>query len=104
MKILCAGLAILVLSLSPSISYAGNCGNSNHSHSPEALRTMAQSYFNEMDLNGDGIVEKQEFEKSEMAKSVKSFEMLQPDDTGAVRLEAFVESFVTAHSKAPTET
>ena len=51
-----------------------------------------------MDLNGDKVVTKEEFEKSKMRKMVKSFDALKPDDNGVVKRSSFIELFIKAHS------
>ena len=77
-----------------SPAHAGNCGVGAHAHNPQE---MASKYFDQMDANGDDIVTKTEFEASPMAKAVKSFDALQPDESGVVKKNTFIENFVKTH-------
>jgi hypothetical protein len=79
-------------SLSPA--HAGNCDGGTHAHNPQE---MASKYFDQMDANGDETVTKAEFEASPMAKAVKSFDALQPNESGVVTKNTFIENFVKTH-------
>ena len=79
--------------LSPA--YAGSCGGGgDHAHN---LQEMASKYFNRMDANGDKIITKAEFEASPMANMIKSFDALEPNESGVVTKSAFIETFVKMH-------
>jgi hypothetical protein len=93
-----AWLLAAAFGLSPA--YAGSCVGSNQVHSPQA---MAEKYFDQMDANRDTIVTKAEFEASEMASMIKSFDVLGPDENGEVRKPAFIKSFMEAHAAHRTE-
>ena len=84
--------------LSPA--QAGSCGEGDHTHNPQE---MASKYFDQMDANGDDIVTKSEFEASPMAKAVKSFDALQPDESGVVKKNTFIEYFVKTHPVSKNE-
>ena len=73
---------------------AGSCGGGNHVHSPQE---MATKYFDQIDVNSDEIITRAEFEASSMAKIIKSFDVLQPDEKGLVTKPDFIEAFVKAH-------
>ena len=94
MKILASAVLVTVLFLAPA-AMAGSCGGAAHTHSP---KEMANHYFDKMDLNGDKVVTKEEFEKSKMQKMVKSFDALKPDDNGVVKRSSFIELFIKAYS------
>ena len=95
MKIIAPAVLALSLISAPS-AMAGGCNGAVHKHSPEE---MANFYFDKMDLNGDNIVTKGEFEKSSMKNLVKSFDALAPDDSGTVNRDSFIRSFIQAHSE-----
>ena len=84
--------------LSPA--QAGSCGEGDHTHNPQE---MASKYFDQMDANGDDIVTKTEFDASPMAKAVKSFDALQPDESGIVTKKTFIETFVKTHPAPKNE-
>ena len=65
---------------------------------------MAENYFDQIDLNGDQIVDLAEFKRSQLSGMVKSFDTLQPDANGLVRRKAFIDAFVKAHSEPDIET
>ena len=77
-----------------SPAYAGSCGGGDHAHN---LEEMASKYFNRMDANGDEIITKTEFEASTMANMIKSFDALEPNESGVVTKSAFIETFVKMH-------
>ena len=79
---------------------AGNCGGENHMHNTQKI---AEMYFMEMDLDGNGTINNAEFVKSKISKMIKSFDVLQPDEEGLVHKTAFIQSFVEAHSEPKTE-
>jgi len=89
-------LPILFISATFLVSpaHAGSCGTGAHAHNPQE---MASKYFDQMDSNGDDIVTKTEFEASPMSKAVKSFDALNPDESGVVKKNTFIENFVKAH-------
>ena len=93
-----AAMASVLFALSPA--YAGGCGKGDHAHS---LQEMASKYFNQMDANGDEIVTKAEFEASPMAKMVKSFEALEPNESGEITKSAFIETMVKMHPETKNE-
>jgi hypothetical protein len=66
-------------------------------------KETAIKYFEQMDQNGDGAITKAEFEKSTVAKMIKLFSALQPDDNGLVKKSEFIENFIKAHSKPKFE-
>ena len=84
--------------LSPA--YAENCGGGDHAHN---LEEMASKYFNRMDANGDEIITKAEFEASTMKNMVKSFDSLQPNESGVVTKSDFIETFVKMHPVTKNE-
>jgi Ca2+-binding EF-hand superfamily protein len=84
--------------LSPA--YAGSCGGGDHAHN---LEEMASKYFNRMDANGDEIITKAEFEASTMKNMVKSFDSLQPNESGVVTKSDFIETFVKMHPVTKNE-
>ncbi len=96
--ILSAVFASVLFALTPA--YAGNCDGGNHAHN---LQEMASKYFNQMDANGDEIINRKEFEISPMAKMIKSFDVLKPNDSGEVTKSAFVETFIKMHSETKNE-
>jgi hypothetical protein len=79
---------------------AGNCGGGAHAHNPQE---MASKFFDQMDLNGDATVTKAEFEASPVAKAVKSFDSLQPNESGLVTKKTFIEIFVKTHPMPKNE-
>ena len=81
-------------------AYAGGCGGDNHVHSPQE---MATKYFDQMDVNSDETITKAEFEASSMAKMIKSFDVLRPDENGRVAKSDFIEAFVKAHPAPKNE-
>ena len=81
-------------------AYAGSCGGGNHVHSPQE---MATKYFDQIDVNSDEIITKAEFEASSMAKMIKSFDVLRPDENGRVAKSDFIEAFVKAHAAPKNE-
>ena len=83
-----------------SPAYAGSCGGGDHGHNPQE---MASKYFNQMDANGDEIITKAEFEASNMAKMIKSFDALEPNESGVVTKSAFIETFVKMHPVTKNE-
>lgn len=83
-----------------SSALAGGCGDGNHA---QLTGAMAAKYFEQMDLNGDQSVTKAEFEKSPMAKMVKSFNSLGPNENGLVEKDAFIETFLKAHAASKKE-
>jgi hypothetical protein len=96
--VLTAALLASVISAAPA--YASGCVGGDHVHSAQDI---AAKHFDQMDANGDEIVTKQEFENSPMAKSLKSFEVLKPNETGVVTKGAFIESFIKAHPQMQKE-
>ena len=93
-----AVIVSVLFALSPA--YAGNCGGGNHAHN---IQEMASKYFNQMDANGDEIITKAEFEASPMEKMVKSFDDLQPNESGEVTKSAFIENMVKMHPETKNE-
>ena len=93
-----AAFVIGLFSLSPA--HAGGCGKGYHAHSPQE---MASKYFNQMDANGDEIVTKAEFEASPVAKMIKSFDALEPNDSGEVTKSAFIQIMVKMHPETRYE-
>ena len=91
-------LMVAFFAISPA--HAGSCGGGDHVHSPQE---MATKYFDQMDANSDEIVTKAEFEASPMARMIKSFDVLQPNKTGQVTKNAFIEAFVKAHPAPKNE-
>ena len=91
-------IASVLFVLSPA--YAGSCGKGNHVHN---LQEMASKYFSQMDANGDEIVTKEEFEASPMAKMVKSFDALDPNENGVVTKSAFIQTMVKMHPETKNE-
>ncbi|MDE0992126.1 MAG: hypothetical protein OSA23_02935 [Rhodospirillales bacterium] len=83
-----------------SPAYAGSCGGGDHGHNPQE---MASKYFNQMDANGDEMITKAEFEASNMAKMIKSFDALEPNESGVVTKSAFIETFVKMHPVTKNE-
>ena len=79
---------------------AGSCGGAAQADNP---KEMAVKYFKQMDTNGDDVITKLEFDASSMAKMVKSFDVLNPNERGEVEKKHFIESFVKAHSKPKDE-
>lgn len=53
---------------------AGNCGTGAQAHNPQEL---AVKYFDQMDINEDGVVTKDEFTASPFSKILKTFDILQ---------------------------
>ena len=99
MKILASAVLVTVLFLAPA-AMAGSCGGAAHTHSP---KEMANHYFDKMDLNGDKVVTKEEFEKSKMQKMVKSFDALEPNESGVVTKSAFIQTMVKMHPETKNE-
>ena len=93
-----AVIASVLFTLSPT--YAGSCGKGDHAHS---LQEMASKYFEKMDANGDEIVTKAEFEASPVAKMIKSFDALEPNDSGEVTKSAFIQIMVKIHPEIRNE-
>jgi len=81
-----------LFALSPA--YAGSCDGGDHAHN---LQEMASKYFNQMDADGNEIITKAEFEASPMANMIKSFDALEPNESGVVTKSAFIETFVKMH-------
>ena len=96
--ILPAVFVSVLFALTPA--YAGSCDGGNHAHN---LQEMASKYFNQMDANGDEIINRKEFEASPMAKMIKSFDVLEPNENGEVTKSAFVETFIKMHSETKNE-
>ena len=93
-----AVIASVLFTLSPT--YAGSCGKGDHAHS---LQEMASKYFNQMDANGDEVVTKAEFEASSVAKMIKSFDALEPNESGEITKSAFIETMVKMHPETKNE-
>ena len=91
--ILASTLVLLTLTTSPSMS--GSCDGTNHVH---PTKEAALLYFEQMDVNKDNLVDKFEFTKSKISNIVSSFEELQPDVSGVLRKDAFIEYFVKVHA------
>ena len=87
-----------LFALSPA--YAGSCGGGDHAHN---LEEMASKYFNRMDANGDEIITKTEFEASTLAKMIKSFDSLEPNESGVVTKSDFIKTFVKMHPVTKNE-
>ena len=64
---------------------------------------MASKYFNQMDANGDEVVTKAEFEASSVAKMIKSFDALEPNESGEITKSAFIETMVKMHPETKNE-
>jgi hypothetical protein len=90
--VMSAAFVSAFFSLSPA--HAGNCDGGTHAHNPQE---MASKYFDQMYATGDETVTKAEFEASPMAKAVKSFDALQPNESGVVTKNTFIENFVKTH-------
>ena len=93
-----AVIVSVLFALSPA--YAGSCGGEDHAHN---LQEMASKYFNQMDADGDEIITKAEFEASPMAKMIKSFDDLEPNESGEVTKSAFIENMVKMHPETKNE-
>ena len=93
-----AVIVSVLFALSPA--YAGSCDGGGHAHN---LQEMASKYFNRMDANGDEIITKTEFEASTMANMIKSFDALEPNESGVVTKSAFIETFVKMHPVTKNE-
>ena len=93
MKYIISAIFVSVLFAIPP-AYAGSCDGGGHAHN---LQEMASKYFNQMDVNGDEIITKAEFEASTMTNMVKSFAALQPNESGVVTKSDFIETFVKMH-------
>ena len=79
---------------------AGNRETGAQALNPQEL---AVKYFDQMDINEDGVVTKDEFTASPFSKILKTFDVLQPNKEGVVEKEAFIEIFVKMNSKPATE-
>jgi hypothetical protein len=93
-----AVIVSVLFALSPA--YAGSCDGGDHAHN---LQEMASKYFNQMDADRDEIITKAEFEASPMAKMIKSFDALEPNESGVVTKSAFIETFVKMHPETKNE-
>jgi hypothetical protein len=93
-----AVIVSVLFALSPA--YAGSCNGGDHAHN---LQEMASKYFNQMDADGDEIITKAEFEASPMAKMIKSFDDLEPNESGEVTKSAFIENMVKMHPETKNE-
>ena len=93
-----AVIVSVLFALSPA--YAGSCGGGDHAHN---LQEMASKYFNQMDADGDEIITKAEFEASPMAKMIKSFDDLEPNESGEVTKSTFIENMVKMHPETKNE-
>ena len=87
-----------LFALSPA--YAGSCEGGEHAHN---LQEMASKYFNRMDADGDEIITKAEFKASQMANMIKSFDALEPNESGVVTKSAFIKTFVRMHPVTKNE-
>jgi hypothetical protein len=96
--IILAVVVSMFFALSPA--YAENCGGGDHAHN---LKEMASKYFNRMDANGDETITKTEFEASTMANMIKSFDALEPNESGVVTKSAFIETFMKMHPVTTNE-
>ena len=96
-RLVVATVAALLLTTS---AQAGSCGGADHAHNP---KEMAVKYFKQMDANGDDVITKLEFEASPMAKMIKSFDFLKPNEKGEVKKQNFIEVFVKAHTRPKDE-
>ncbi len=92
---------MLITFLSISTSFAGGCGNSAHTHTNEEI---AEKYFDQIDLNSDQNIDRQEFENSNMSKMIKSFDLLNPDYNDVVSKKSFIKNFVKTHSEPSYKT
>ena len=99
MKILIMAMILIVGTFVAPVQ-AVSCDGTNHVHNPQK---MAEMYFSQMGLNGDGTVNKSEFEKSKISQLIKSFDMLKPGVDGLVDKTAFIQAFIKVHSKPRTE-
>ena len=93
-----AVMVSVLFTLSPA--YAGSCGGGDHAQN---LHEMASKYFNQMDADGDEIITRAEFEASPMAKMIKSFDDLEPNESGEVTKSAFIETMVKMHPETKNE-
>ena len=93
-----AVIVSVLFALSPA--YAGSCDGGDHAHN---LQEMASKYFNQMDADRDEIITKAEFEASPMAKMIKSFDDLEPNESGEVTKSAFIENMVKMHPETKNE-
>ena len=96
MKMSCVILAFLLLISSTSSGVASECGCSGHAHSSQEI---AENVFGQMDLNNDEVVDRSEFENSQISKMIKSFDALQPNAVGLLMRETFIGIFMKYHSK-----
>ena len=69
----------------------------------QAVKEMAENYFDQMDLNEDNVVDAAEFRDSKVSKMVRSFDALQPDADGLLRRESFISDFIKSHSEPAPE-
>ena len=104
MKLLPGVFAFAIVGAIAAPARGGSCNSEkigyDHKHSYQA---MAEKYFDHMDLNKDKILDKTEFEKSKFSKMINSFDSLKPDESGVVRRDTFIKTFMEAHSKPATE-
>jgi len=94
------GLVVLTMIATTSASFAGGCGGNDHAHSQQ---DTALKYFKKIDVNGDQVIDREEFEKSQASSIIKSFDVLNPNENGTINKEAFVKAFLKAHSKSEIE-
>ena len=60
---------------------------------------IAENVFGQMDLNNDEVVDRSEFEKSQISKMIRSFDALQPNAEDLLMRETFIGIFMKYHSK-----
>ena len=99
MKLPYVVLVFLLLISSASSGVAGGCGRLDHAHSSQE---RAEKNFGQMDLNDDEVVDRSEFEKSQVSKMIRSFDALQPNANGLLTKENFIGTFMRYHSKIYT--
>ena len=100
MKLCIVLSTIFILSTIVSPSFASVCGGDKHARNNEE---MAVKYFDQIDLNSDGTVDRTEFKKSQMSNMLKSFDLLSPDKNGLVSRNSFIKNFVHLHSEPATK-
>jgi len=64
---------------------------------------MATKYFVMMDLNGGEAITRAEFNQSSMSTMIKSFDALQPYESGLVKKASFIESSIKVHADPQKE-
>ena len=94
MKILWILSILTILTAGIPSGNAGSYGDTQVGFPAPTHQELAKFYFEHMDFNGDKILDRSEFEKSEVSKKIKSFDTMQTNENGAVTLEGFIKSYV----------